>query len=67
MELATTALKVVMLGMLIGAGARAAEWAIPAPSMRVIICTLDDVGRVDTCKTAAELLKARDDHESEGQ
>ena len=41
-ELALDGLKILALGVLVGTGVRAAEWAIPAPEMRVIVCTMDD-------------------------
>jgi hypothetical protein len=56
-ELAIDGLKILTLGVLVGAGVRAAEWAIPAPEMRVIVCTIDDFDHVETCTSAAELLK----------
>ncbi len=56
-ELGIDALKIVALGVLVGSGVRAAEWAIPAPEMRVVVCTMDDFDHVETCKSAAELLK----------
>lgn len=56
-ELALDALKIVALGVLVGTGVRAAEWAIPAPEMRIVVCTMDDFDKVETCTSAAELLK----------
>ena len=50
-------LRIVAFGVLIGSGMRAAEWAIPAPETRVIVCTIDDFDQVETCTSAAELLK----------
>ena len=56
-ELAIDGLRILALGVLAGTGVRAVEWAIPAPEMRVIVCTMDDFDRVETCTSAAELLK----------
>ena len=56
-ELGAVALKILALGALVGTGVRAAEWAIPAPEMRVIVCTINDFDRVETCTSAAELLR----------
>ena len=56
-ELAINALKIVVLGVLAGTGVRAAEWVIPAPEMRVIVCTMDDFDHVETRTSAADLLK----------
>lgn len=56
-ELAIDALKILALGVLVGTGVRLAEWAIPAPELRVIVCTMDDFDHVKTCTSAAELLK----------
>lgn len=56
-ELAIDALKLVVLGVLVGAGVRAAEWAIPAPEMRVVVCAIDDFYKVEACTSAIELLK----------
>ena len=56
-ELALDGLKILALGVLVGTGVRADEWAIPAPEMRVIVCTMDDFDHVETCTSAAELLK----------
>lgn len=51
-------LKILAGGALIGVGVRAAEWSIPAPEMRVVVCTMSDVGHVETCANVAELLKS---------
>lgn len=56
-ELAIDGLKILALGVLVGTGVRAAEWAIPAPEIRVIVCTMDDFDHVEICTSAAELLK----------
>lgn len=56
-ELAIYGLKMLALGVLLGTGVRAVEWAIPAPELRVIVCTMDDFDHVETCTSAAELLK----------
>ena len=56
-ELAIDGLRILALGVLAGTGVRAVEWAIPAPEMRVIVCTMDDFDHVETCTSAAELLK----------
>ncbi len=56
-ELSIDGLKIFALGVLVGTGVRAAEWAIPAPETRVIVCTVDDFDHVETCTSAAELLK----------
>lgn len=56
-ELAIVALKIMALGVLVGTGVRAAEWAIPAPEMRVVVCTMNDFDKVETCTSAAKLLK----------
>lgn len=52
-----SALKVLVFGVLVGTGVRAAEWAIPAPELRVVVCTMSDIGKVETCTSAAALLK----------
>lgn len=56
-ELGIDALKIFALGVVLGTGVKAAEWTIPAPELRVIVCTMDDFDRVKTCTSAAELLK----------
>ena len=59
--LATAALTAIALGALVGTGIRAAEWVIPAPEMRVIVCTIDDFDHVETCTSAAKLLNKHAD------
>lgn len=56
-EFGIDALKILALGVMGGIGVRAAEWTIPAPELRVIVCTVDDFDHVETCTSAAELLK----------
>ena len=56
-ELALDGLKILALGVLVGTGVRVAEWVISAPEMRVIVCTMNDFDHVETCTSAAELLK----------
>lgn len=56
-ELAIYSVMFLAAGVLFGAGTRAVEWVIPAPETRVIVCTVDDFDHVETCTSAAELLK----------
>lgn len=58
METVKTVLQMLAVGVIVVIGMRAAEWLIPAPEMRVIICMADDVGTVEACASAAELLKS---------
>jgi hypothetical protein len=50
-------LLLILIGGLVVVGMRIAEWIIPQPEMRVIICTANDTMKIDTCKSAADLLK----------
>jgi hypothetical protein len=50
-------LYVVAIGALAGLGIRAAEWAIPAPEMRVVVCAADEMYKVKECRSAADLLR----------
>lgn len=48
----------MVIGAAIMVGIRAAEWLIPQPETRVIICTYDDMGETE-CKAAADLMRAK--------
>jgi hypothetical protein len=58
-ETVITLAKLFAMGVIVAAGVRLCEWVIPAPEMRVIVCTGNDFNSVDTCISAAELLKDR--------
>lgn len=58
-DLLIDGLKVLTVGVLVGAGVRAAEWVIPAPEMRVVVCTPSAMDHIEACVSAEELLNKR--------
>lgn len=46
----------IAAGVLLGVGFRLAEYLIPPPEVRVVVCTYSDSGKVELCKSAFELL-----------
>lgn len=57
-KLAVDCVGLVILGGLIGVGLRLAEWTIPAPEMRVVICAAGKDDTIQTCKDLNELRGA---------
>lgn len=53
------AMTVVLLGILVIVGVRIAEWTIPAPEMRIVVCFANELDQVEICKPADELLKRK--------
>jgi hypothetical protein len=47
----------VMLGALVVVGMRAAEWLIPKPETRLIVCLAEDVDKSRACRTLDELMR----------
>jgi hypothetical protein len=47
----------VAVGALVVVGMRAAEWLIPKPETRLIVCFAEDVDNSRTCKTLDELIR----------
>ena len=62
-EVVNVVLSLVFAAIVIGATLRAVEWVIPAPSTRIIFCTLDAQGSVDFCASARELKSLRGEEE----
>jgi hypothetical protein len=58
MTMLRTAAGYFMLGVCVVAGIRAAEWVIPQPELRMVVCLADDLGSVHACRTLNELLEA---------
>lgn len=54
------AITLLVVGVLVGTGMRAAEWAIPAPQTRLLFCFANDLGKVEACKTFEEISEAKD-------
>lgn len=53
-------LKLMAFGAIVIIGVRAAEWIIPAPETRVIVCMAEDMDKVDTCVDLKELVAKSD-------
>lgn len=51
-----SALVPIAVGILLGVGFRLAEYLVPPPEVRVVVCTYSDSGKVELCKSAFELL-----------
>ncbi len=49
----------LLAGALLIVGMRAAEWLIPKPETRILICFEDDVRLGNTCKRLDELREAK--------
>ena len=49
-----TGIGLVVVGLLIGLGIRLAEWAVPQPSVRVMICTPADYSIHEECRAAGK-------------
>lgn len=56
MELIKNVLKLMAIGAIVIVGVRVAEWLIPAPEMRIIVCMGEDIKKVDTCVSLKELV-----------
>ena len=50
-------IKLIALGVIVMAGVRIAEWLIPAPEMKIVICLASDIGEVEICNSLADLRK----------
>lgn len=53
----TGVIVMAIIGFIIGAGMRAAEWIIPKPETRVVVCMADDLDVV-ACKSLNSLVNA---------
>lgn len=60
-ETIKSVLTIIAAGSLIVVGFRIAEWVIPAPDTRVVICFANELDQVEICKPASELLKKRNE------
>lgn len=49
--------QIIGIGALIVAGMRAAEWVIPQPEERVLICFANELDQVQICRTIKEILE----------
>jgi len=58
-ELLVDGLQIIAIGVLVAAGFRLAEWVIPEPEVKVIVCMADDVDRVEACESLSDLVKTR--------
>lgn len=52
---AQNGLVLLVVGVLVGAGIRLADWVIPAPDTRIVVCTED---RLPECRTLNEIRKS---------
>lgn len=49
----------VLVGMLIMGGIRAAEWLIPAPEERIVVCMAMDLPDHVECRALDKLMRAK--------
>jgi hypothetical protein len=49
-------LMMVLIGVLMMSGMRLADWAIPEPATKLLICVSDQDGNVGHCKSFAEYV-----------
>lgn len=47
------------IGFALLVGIRAAEWLIPSPDTRIVVCFASDIGKVETCSYLSELRAAK--------
>lgn len=50
-------LQIIAIGVLVAVGLRLAEWVIPEPEVKVIVCMGDDVNKVEACQSLSDLVK----------
>lgn len=55
LKIAGNALFYIALGALVSVGIHAMAWVFPRPELKVLVCTVDDVGRVGICKRLDEI------------
>lgn len=48
--------QIIFLGAFVVVGMRAAEWVIPQPEMRVVVCLASEIGKIDSCHVLKDLL-----------
>lgn len=46
----------LLIGMVIATGMRVAEWLIPKPETRVVVCFANEIGQVEICKNLEKML-----------
>jgi len=56
MEHIKTGLQILLIGVIAGVGMRAAEWLIPPPEIRVIVCTGSEIDKAETCTRLQKLV-----------
>jgi hypothetical protein len=49
-------LLLLICGATVGAGQRAAQWSIPEPEQRVVVCMIHDIETNVTCRSLFELI-----------
>lgn len=64
MEKIKDVLYFLLIGVVLGTGFRIAQWVIPEPEVRVIVCTVNDFDHVETCTRAADLLNKYNDKQT---
>lgn len=47
----------IVIGALVMAGMRVAEWLIPKPEAKVLFCMAADIDNASACKTLAEMMR----------
>lgn len=58
-ETTKTVFGILAIGAIAGAGMRLAEWAIPKPESRVVICWANELDQVEICRSLQELKAKR--------
>lgn len=56
-KIAQTGIGLLFVGILAGAGFRIAQWVIPEPDTRIVVCMASDA-RYGECRLLSELKKA---------
>lgn len=47
----------IAVGALLLTGIRLAEWTIPRPDTRIVVCLASDIGEIDECTQLSELMQ----------
>lgn len=49
--------QIIGIGALVVAGMRAADWVIPKPESRVVMCFANELDQVEICRNLKELME----------
>lgn len=53
----TAVAQIIAIGALVMIGIRAAEWVIPGPATRVVICFANELDQVEICLDVKEIIE----------